>query len=138
MSHRWPNTRHWQRVVETFWMTNGPRWRTAAAIVLGCEKSALRRTVDRVLPNYEIMALNAKMVAHLQRYAAHLHRRTDHFRDHAHSVMLSTRELEFSNNNSDLDFRFFPQSFTDLNMVVDESAPPTPSQVAIREMLEDA
>ncbi len=138
MSKRWPNTLHWQRVVETFRMTNGRRWRTAAAIILGCERSALRGMIDRDKSTSEIIEINAKLGFHLRRYHAHLHRCADRVCAHARAVEWSTREQEFSRSNFDIENIFFPQPLTDQNIVVDESAPPTPIQIALREMMEDA
>lgn len=137
MSKRWPNTLHWQRVVKTFRMTNGAGWRTAAAIVLGCERSALRGTIDRDRTNSEIIEINSKLIFHIRRYHAHLDRVADRIGVHMRSIEWSTQEQEFSRSNFDIENSFFPQSAT-TNIVVDGSAPPTPIQIFLREMMDAA
>jgi hypothetical protein len=131
---RWHNTAHWQRLVSTFRETDGSRWRTAAATMLGCEQRDLRAIVDRPeMPPVEIKARDAMLIDHLHRYAVRLQARADEVYNVARSVMRATNEVSI---HSEIEIP--------IQIEIDGDAPEfdvetaTPVQRAVHELLEDA
>jgi hypothetical protein len=91
---RWPNTLHWQRVVMTFRTTDGSRWRTAAAEVLGCEKRLLRARIDCVdMHPVRIKQLDDRLIERLHSHAAGLRERARDVDNVAREVMRADNEV---------------------------------------------
>jgi hypothetical protein len=93
MKRRWPNTRHWQRLVSTCRETHGSRWRTAAARLVQRDRSDLRAFVDRDMNPVDIKKLDALLINHLHDHISELRRRIDHIDNAARAVMRATNEI---------------------------------------------
>jgi hypothetical protein len=134
MSKKWPNTKHWRRLVETFRTTNGSRWRTAASRKLGYDKSLLRAMIDRIdMHPIEIKKIDATLIDHLHDYAAHLQRRVDNALESAKSVIRATHEVS---TYCDIET---PVHMSDYDAGVDVAAGPlTPWDLAVARLMEDA
>jgi len=135
---RWPKTKHWRRVESTFRASNGSGWRTAAAVVLGCDKRDLRGIVDRDLSPVEIKALDARLINHLHRFAVDLQEHADYMCNLARWVMRATNEVSL-HTHLEMD-RVVETIDIDLSAAAPEITygPLQPWQQAFQELLEDA
>ncbi|MBN9007117.1 MAG: hypothetical protein J0H40_17085 [Rhizobiales bacterium] len=85
---RHPNTRIWRRVVVTFKMTTGTKWRRCAALALGVQKTQLRASIDRTdLTLDQVDEINARLVRQLRGYS-------DWMTKKAHAAERTAREFD--------------------------------------------
>jgi hypothetical protein len=91
---RFPNTKHWQRLVSACRHTHRSRWRTTAARLVGCNRSDLRALIDRIdLHPAAIKGIDQLLIDHLQQYAVFLRDRAEDASNLAKDVMRATGEI---------------------------------------------
>lgn len=133
MSRRWPNTKHWQRLVATFRWTNNTSWRRCAAVAMNCQTRDLRGRIDRDLSIIEIKRLDAMLIDRLHRYAEHLKRRIDDVYSYANAIAMAPVEVNI--NMLCYERHFFPDDADDDDDV--PGASPSAFKIALAQFLAD-